>query len=499
MFDKCENENIQVMLVPYVEKVLAPNNRKEVELHLRECSSCRNRVNIIRETLRAMGDLVRSGYKPSLASHPLPAKLFSFALEKRSLSSEELAALHKHVAGCPICHAEVQALLKADKEYQSRVITLGTSNLVPALKRSRASSVSVSSESSSEAVPAVASVAMARQTPNWSEYLEQLSHRLNLRRLAIAGGIILVIGYAISFAWCSNDEEKKPSATPSTAITESLPSPSASSISYVLAVDEGQEEALCELLANNKIPFENVDGKIRVPAEYVPKAQQAWIQAVEEAQANRQVQEYEEPLRDSASVPEDATAVSEPAPESVADSSEPAPVNYEEQPAYEAPAYTAEEPASSASDSSSEVSYSTSAPAPVSEPENTWDERPPQTAKPILKPLNQPSAPIRNSTASSSSAASSTAVSSASRPQPKPAIVTPSAPPAVVPVNPVPVEVSSNDGGNVQPHVVRMGAQPAVTTVENEEAQVVRPTPRSVYEESGAEESSGLSSWSNEH
>ena len=496
MFDSCHNDNVQAMLAPYVERVLAAANRVEVEEHLKGCAECRQRVELIRDTLKAISVLAHEGYRPSLERHPSPGLLFSYALERSSLPITDIQSVQKHLCCCASCKSEVEALLDIDKSYQERVITVGTSDLVPALKSSRSSSSSGSFECVAPVIPKSVS------TPNFWDYWHQISCRVNMSRAIAAGVVGLVLVYALSLTMCGDGSEGGSAlediAGKTAGAISTLPSPNASSISVILSVEDGQTEQLRYLLSSSDIPFEDADGKVRVPAEYASKAQQLWAEAVERSQntaAADTVYEaapevgYQETYGGSTGNTEQEAAYSQ--------ASENAPQqSWENSPAAAAvsePVYAEPEP------------EQVSAAASYSKPEPAGDapvQRPSDSApKPILRPLHQnvPKVHEVRQAVTSGAAGKQTAVpqNSANRPAPKPAIVTPTSAPVVSANDAVSNEVSVNDNP-VMPQVVRMGSQPAVNSVETEDTQIVTPTPRSVYEGSGADDNSAIGSWSND-
>lgn len=497
MFDSCQNENVQAMLVPYVERVLAAANRAEVEEHLSQCAECRQRVELIRETLKAMSVLAREGYRPSLGRHPSSGLLFSYALERGLLSKAEIQHIQKHLSGCAACKSEVEALIDIDNGYQERIITVGTNDLVPALKRSRSASSSSSFECDAPVVPC------ATAKPNFWDYWHQISYRINLPRAAAVGVVAMVLIYALSMTMCSDSEGSSPLediADKTADAISTLPSPSVSSISVILSVEEGQTEQLRYLLRSNDIPFEDTDGRIRVPADYASKAQQLWAEAVERSQTvPAESAPVYEIVHDSASPAENGDDYSSVASENV--NAEPVLAETQQTPseapavteAVSEPAYTEPEP------SSQSLSAAKAQPAPEPEP---VQQRPSESApKPILRPLHQNVPKVHQVRQAVTSSASSTQVavpkSSANRPAPKPAIVTPTAAPVASSSDNVEKEVSTNDAP-VRPQVVRMGTQPSLGSAETDDSQVVTPTPRSVYEGSGSDGNSAIGSWSND-
>lgn len=500
MFDSCQNDNVQAMLVPYVERVLAAANRAEVEEHLNQCEECRKRVELIRETLKAMSVLAREGYRPLLERHPSAGLLFSYAAERSLLSKAEIQNVQKHLSSCPSCKAEVEALIDIEAGYQERIITVGTSDLVPALKRSHSASSSGSFECDAPVVP----LPSVNPKPSFWDYWHQLSHRVNLPRAAAVGVVGLVLIYALSMTMCSSEGPKSSPlediADKAADAISTLPSPSAASISIILSVEEGQTDRLRYLLSSNDIPFEDIDGKVRVPAEYASKAQQLWAEAVERSQA---VAAADSPAYETVQDNYAQDSGSEAAP---ASSAEPA---YETASAYEPEQVQSEAPSVSAAAAEpvyaepepvgSAMTAVNSQPAPDPEPQV---QRPSESApKPILRPLHQNVPKVHQVRQAVTSSASNVKVTapqnSANRPAPKPAIVTPTAAPAVRASEPAEKEVSANDAP-VRPQVVRMGSQPSLGSSEADDSQVVTPTPRSVYEGSGSEDNSAIGSWSND-
>ena len=502
MFDSCRNENVHAMLVPYVEQVLAAGNRAQVEEHLKSCEECRHCVSVIRETLKAISVLAGEGYQPSLERHPEAAVLFAYALEQRFMPQAAIQAIARHLENCPSCQAEIDALRQIEADYQERVITVGTSDLRPALKRSQTPSGSLHPSSSGSIECSAPAVKGNLPHSTWTDYVHHYSHRLNLPRLIAAVVVILVLVYALSASWRNGDspaDSLGDVADKTADAIATLPSPSASSITVVLSVEEGQHDQLCYILQRNNIPFEDIDGKVRVSAENATKAQQLWIEAVERSQAEATggvIEESQDSYVDTGSPENSETAAESESSDSYSDYSSSAP----SEAVQSDDSYSAAPAETSYAAPPADTGYS----APVQAPDLSVNERPaPSSPKPILRPLHQSSstpkspayvAPARSTTTSSSARRSTP---KASHPQPKPAIVMPTATaPAASASSAVEREVSSD--APVRPNVVRMGSQPSVGSSEASDDMVVTPTPRSVYEDNGADNSTALGSWSND-
>lgn len=491
MFDSCRDDNVHAMLVPYVEQVLAAGNRAQVEEHLKNCEECRYCVSVIRETLKAISVLAGEGYQPSLERHPEAAVLFAYALEQRFMPQSAINVIAQHLEHCPRCQAEVEALRQIEADYQERVITVGTSDLRPALKQSQVHSDSSAPSSSGSIECDVSAVQANAPRPTWTDYFHQYSHRLNLPRIVAVIVVVLVLVYALSASWRNSDspaDSLGDVADKTADAIATLPSPSASSITVVLSVEEGQHDQLCYILERNNIPYEDIDGKVRVSAENATKAQQLWIEAVKRSQDETTGGVLEE----SADNPVAVDAVE----------TEDNTTNTYESTVGDTSASSTVDEAVQSDDSSSATPDATSYSAPVQAPDLTINERPaPSSPKPILRPLHQSySAPKSTYVApahkTSSAAPTRTSTPKASHPQPKPAIVTPSAAPVASASSAVEREVSSD--APVRPNVVRMGSQPAVGSGDSGEVQAVTPTPRSVYEDNGSDSNSALGSWSND-
>ncbi|MBQ7569110.1 hypothetical protein IJT17_09970 [bacterium] len=496
MSNNCKNDSIQAMLVPYADGVLKnAGNRQTVEDHLKQCAECRQRLELIRKTLTSMETLAVSGYKPPMEPHLAPDLLFAFALERSRMNAQDLEKVKKHLRACLYCQNEIKALKAIDEDYQKRIITVGTSDVFRALKRSHEVSSSGSFECEAPTVPTVA------PNPGFWDYWHQISLRINFPRAVAAGVVGLLLLYALSQTMCSdttNSNTLENLADKTADAIATLPSPGASAISVTISLDAPeQNERLCYLLKQNGVPFEDIGGKVRIPADYAVKAQQIWAEAVERSHPEGSASDTEvsadaQPevtYQEIVSEPVSAAAAQDAA---VSDS-----WNSEAQQASSVADTAASVAEPSYSEPAAEKNVAT---ADVAEPQV---RRPVESApKAILRPLHGKS---EQKAVTSSAGVKEVYVpkSSASRPQPKPEIVAPTAAPVVSADAATEKEVSANDVPAL-PQIVRVGgAQPlqhSTGSSDAAETQAITPTPRSVYEGNSEDDGgeSVVGSWSNE-
>lgn len=106
--DACANVSLMVIWSPTGE--LSPEERTQVEEHVKSCTSCADLLLFAAETKRSLGALGRA--------HPLPEDLVLYAEDDRSFEADVRAALEGHLDGCRECSEEVAILREVDRALE---------------------------------------------------------------------------------------------------------------------------------------------------------------------------------------------------------------------------------------------------------------------------------------------------------------------------------------------------------------------------------------------
>lgn len=256
----CTSSNIWAMLMPYIDKVLARQNKREVEDHLRACQSCREEVRRLSEGAACLQELARYGYKPSFEAHPAKDLLFSYTLEDGSLPDNICYDIHLHLLMCPRCRAEKEIIAKADADFRSRVIADSSQGLPPILR-----------EAFNRRSPLGQVIgAEPEEPPTASEHFWALGHKFNLR-FAASVILALILGGACLYFAFSGSSADMPGDVPLATASVS----GASSALVPLDVASGNLAAACEALDRAKIPYENENGHIMVASDKAEAAKRA--------------------------------------------------------------------------------------------------------------------------------------------------------------------------------------------------------------------------------
>lgn len=248
------------MLMPYIDKVLAKQNKREVEDHLRVCQSCREEVRYLSECAACLHELSRYGYKPSFDAHPAKDLLFSYALDDGSLPENICRDIHLHLLMCPRCRAEMEIIAQADADFKSRVIADSSQGVPPILR-----------EAFNRRSPLGQVIgAEPEEPPTASEHFWAIGHKFNLRFAASVCLAIILGGAGLYFAFSSSGADN-PDAAPKVTATV----PGASSAFVSLDVAPENLASACEALDRAKIPYENEGGRIMVAADKSEAARRA--------------------------------------------------------------------------------------------------------------------------------------------------------------------------------------------------------------------------------
>ncbi len=256
----CSSSNIWAMLMPYIDKVLAKQNKREVEDHLRSCQSCREEVRYLIEGAACLHELARFGYKPSFEAHPAKDLLFSYTLDDGSLPDNIYRDIQLHLLICPRCRAEKEIIAQADADFRSRVIADSSQGVPPILR-----------EAFNRRSPLGQVIgAEPEEPPTASEHFWAIGHKFNLR---FAVSVILAIilgGTCLYFAFSGSSADTPDAVTKVTATASGV-----SSAFVPLDIAPDNLAAACEALDRAKIPYENESGCIVVPADKAEAAKKA--------------------------------------------------------------------------------------------------------------------------------------------------------------------------------------------------------------------------------
>ncbi|MGM9992389.1 MAG: hypothetical protein ACI376_06025 [Candidatus Bruticola sp.] len=266
--ETCNNEHIKAMLVPYAERSLAKSNREEVDAHLVNCAICRDEVKRLRDMMRPLSELAKSGFKPVYDAHPDHERLFKYAFRDPSLSHSEYRDIDLHVFMCEDCRREISIIEQVSADFDSLVPADSYRWIMPPVLRNLFAPPSRTS--------AIVENALEKRIPN-QERLRAIMQKINLRLVGILTAIVLLIFICLSFITCG-DEEGEASA-------QNVPSPSKAPAVAVNKVKAENWTALplnnsdpveaCELLSAKNIKYRSVRGRLEVLVDDLSRAQAA--------------------------------------------------------------------------------------------------------------------------------------------------------------------------------------------------------------------------------
>jgi hypothetical protein len=105
----CSHETAEFQ-VDYVQGKLEPEKRRLLEEHLASCPDCAEQVEALGWIRQTAGE-----HGPALfESHPLPERLVAFSEAPASVGREESASIRAHLELCRACSEEIQTLAEVD-------------------------------------------------------------------------------------------------------------------------------------------------------------------------------------------------------------------------------------------------------------------------------------------------------------------------------------------------------------------------------------------------
>ncbi|MGM9998254.1 MAG: zf-HC2 domain-containing protein [Candidatus Bruticola sp.] len=270
----CNNKYIKSMLVPYAERTLAKSNRAEVEAHLNECPSCRDKVRRLRELMRPLSELAKSGFKPVYDAHPDHEQLFKYAYRDSRLDSSERKYIDLHVFMCEDCRREISLIEQVNADFDSSAPGDSFRWIMPPVLRDLFAPPNRTS--------AIVENALESRIPD-NERLKAIMQKINLRLVGILAAIVLLIFICLSFITCGDSEsEVSAEAIPSPNKVSTVASPEVKTENWTaLPLDNFSPVEACELLNAQNIKYRSVRGRLEVLAADVDKAQAVLRQPVE--------------------------------------------------------------------------------------------------------------------------------------------------------------------------------------------------------------------------
>ncbi|MBQ7501441.1 zf-HC2 domain-containing protein [bacterium] len=195
----CNNYYIQAMLVPYAERSLAKSNRAEVEAHLRECRVCHEDVRRLKELMRPLSELSKSGIRPVFDRHLTHDELFAYVMTPDSLEDDLKRDIRLHSFMCRNCREELDIIAKVERDFADLAPSASADWRLPRtlndiLKASKQEKVSLNIEEVE--IP-------------WKERLLALVQKINLRLGIIVGIVILLTFCGFCLIMCDSEDEKE--------------------------------------------------------------------------------------------------------------------------------------------------------------------------------------------------------------------------------------------------------------------------------------------------
>jgi anti-sigma factor RsiW len=273
---RCERLEINEMLVPYVEGALAERERNQVMAHLRSCPVCQAEARQIKATILGLRAAVARSGVLGPTRHPAPEEICAAVLEPDSLEAGQREQVTLHLAECPDCAGEAQALQDMETELARRVEPAPAAAPLPR-------SLRLEIQKLYPGAPAVEPQPVAAALP-WRERLAELLGRFHWKPLLATAvtAFVLTLGYLFVMEGQHSAEQASESLPrqplPAVAGAPSPASParqeavSEESQMIVLEVAPNRTQEASKLLMGANIGYQTRDGQLYVADKDYEKA-----------------------------------------------------------------------------------------------------------------------------------------------------------------------------------------------------------------------------------
>lgn len=245
----CKNYYIQAMLVPYAERSLAKNNRAEVEAHLKECRSCQEDARRLKELMRPLSELSKSGIRPVFDRHLSHEELFAYIMTPAALEDSLRREIRLHAFMCRGCRDELDMIAKVERDFADLAPSASADWRLP-----RTLNDILTAPKQDKAPLNIEEVEIP-----WKERLLALVQKVNLR-LGIIVGIVLLLTFCGFFLiMCDSDEEREEKGGAAAAMDYSLKNSWAE-------VDLGGADlnSVCEAFKKEGYKYRLIDGRLQI-------------------------------------------------------------------------------------------------------------------------------------------------------------------------------------------------------------------------------------------